>query len=413
MGGREEFRRNWTVALAAFVGIFAGVTAFPMYVIGPFLPYYRDEFGWSATAISLASTCYGAGLFLTSPLTGLLTDRFGVRRVALTSQTLMAILFFCLSFLGGPVIVLFLFYFAIGVFGSGAGPITHSRAIGGWFEQARGLALGIALAGTGLASALAPLIVEAVAPQHGWRMAWRVLSLIIVLALPVVFWGLKEPPHSRAELARAETDHPAAHDIDGATLSEALKAPVFWISTFSVVALSVFLPQLIIHFGPSMIERGLSRGAAAANVSLMGLSMLGGRLIVGFVLDRVFAPYVACASYVAAAAGCALFAWLGAPMAAPMIIAMGFVMGSEVDMMSFLTAKYFGLKHFGRIFGVVTSIYTGSALFSPLAATPLRDLGGYPAMYVAAAASFTIGGLAFLLLGPYRAAPTPAAAEAY
>jgi MFS family permease len=413
MQGRGEFRRNWRVAAAAFVGMFTGVTAFPMYVIGPFLPYYRAEFGWSATAISLCSTCYGAGLFLTSPLTGVLTDRFGVRRVAMTSQTLLAACFFALSFLGGPVAVLFLLYFACGSLGSGAGPITHSRAINGWFETSRGFALGIALAGTGLASALAPLIVEAIAPEHGWRSAWRFLSLLLLLAVPVLFWGLKEPPHSRADLMRAGSQQTAAHDIDGATSGQAVRTPVFWISSFSVVTLSVFLPQLIIHFGPSMMERGLSRPAAAANTALLGVAMLLGRLSVGWVIDRVFAPLVACVMFLAAAAGCALFGWLGAPLAAPMIIAMGLVMGAEVDMMSFLTAKYFGLRHFGRIFGVVTSIYTGSALFSPLVATPLRAFGGYPALYFAAAASFTIGGVAFLFLGPYRrgsAAPSPLAA---
>jgi MFS family permease len=399
---RAEFRRSWPVVMAGFAGIFTGVTGFPMFVIGPFLPHYQEAFGWSATAISLCSTCMGAGMFFTSPITGYMTDRFGVRKVALISQLMVALCFFGLSFLGGSVLTLYALYFAIGALGSGTGPITYSRAITGWFEKKRGLALGLTLAGVGLASALAPLLVQTLSEWEGWRSTWRALALLVILCWPVVFWGLKEPPHNEADLRRASAEGGAAHDIAGATLSEAVRNPRFYVLVLTIASFALFIPQLIIHFVPSMIERGMSAQAAAGNTALLGVALIAGRLGTGWMLDRIYAPYVALMIFAAASAGCATFALVGAPAAAIMILATGLLTGAEADLMAFLTAKYFGLRHFGRVFGVVSSIYTGTAMLSPAVATPLRDFGGYPAFYLGAATSFAIGAVAFLLLGPYR-----------
>jgi MFS family permease len=402
MRGGEEFRRNWPVLVAAFVGIFTGVISFPMYLIGPFLGFYHADFGWSATAISLCSTCMGVGLFLTSPLTGAIIDRFGARKPALISLPLMALCFFALSYLNSSIFMLYGLYFAIGVLGSGTGNVSYGRAVSGWFEKQRGFALGLTMAGTGLASATAPLLVHWFASDLGWRMAWRAMALLIALGWPIIFWGLKEPPHDDADLRRAEAAGAAASDIDGVTLGEAVRDPRFYVIALTILAFSLFLPQLIIHFLPSMIERGLSAGAASNLTAFLGVAMIAGRIGSGWVLDRVFAPYVAFAMFALAAAGCAAFAVFGASAALTMILGMGLVIGAEIDLMSFLVAKYFGLRQFGRISGLVFSIYTGAALFSPLVATPLRAIGGYPAMYLGAAAAYLIGACAFLLLGPYR-----------
>jgi OFA family oxalate/formate antiporter-like MFS transporter len=402
MNKREEFRQNWRVLLAAVAGLLTGVLGFPLYLIGPFLPHYHEAFGWSATAISLASTSMGAGIFFTSPVTGALTDRFGVRKVALSSLPAIALCFLGLSYLSSSILMLYILYFIIGSLGSGTGPVTYCRAISGWFHKSRGFALGVALAGTGLASALAPLLVQLISSAEGWRMAWRIMALLTALSWPVIFWGLKEPPNDHPDLVAGKPSGDVAQDIDAVSLPQALRGARFYVLAFSGSALALFTPQLIVHFVPSMMERGMSSAAAAETTSLLGVAMIVSRLGTGWLLDRVFAPFVAFAAFAAGAAGCAAFALIGAPAAVPMILSMGLLVAAEVDLMSFLTARYFGLTHFGRIFGLAFAIYTCASLFSPVVVTPLRALGGYEAMYLASALSFAIGAVSFLFLGRYR-----------
>jgi predicted MFS family arabinose efflux permease len=100
-------------------------------------------------------------------------------------------------------------------------------------------------------------------------------------------------------------------------------------------------------------------GIPGPKAALLGVwyaaSVVIGRLICGALLDRIWPPGVGFVSLSAPVIGLLLFL-TGAPpiwLLAVGILLVGFSFGAEGDMLAFFTARYFGLKSFGAVFGVL------------------------------------------------------------
>ena len=78
---------------------------------------------------------------------------------------------------------------------------------------------------------------------------------------------------------------------------------------------------------------------------------LAGRLLAGYLVDRVFAPHVATIFFLAPIAGFALLATASGPLAATGVVLMGLGLGTEIDLIAFLVSRYFGQRSFGQLYG--------------------------------------------------------------
>jgi hypothetical protein len=101
------------------------------------------------------------------------------------------------------------------------------------------------------------------------------------------------------------------------------------------------------HVVPMLTDRGLSPTAATATFGLVGLSTLTGRVVAGFLVDRIFAPYVAAVFWLAPVAGFALLAGFTGLLPAAGVVLIGLGLGAEVDMIAFLITRYLGQRAFG------------------------------------------------------------------
>jgi len=398
IAGDGEFRRGWPVLVAAMIGVTTGVGAVPFYALGPSMPALQAEFGWSRSTISLALSCVALGLFVASPLAGRLCDRLSVRTLAVGSAILMACSLGAISLSGTDPWVLFVCYGAAGLLGAGTSPVTYSRALATWFEQRRGLALGAALMGTGVAGALVPLLIFYVTKLHGWRAAWMAVGCIPLLAVPFLLLWLRERPRPTASASQVATPPPES----GLSQSQAFRDTRFWVLGGAIFAISCFIGGLIVHMAPMLLDAGASPEAAATAASFVGLAVIASRLTVGWLLDRIFAPLVAIGVFGLTAVGCTVLAFVGPSAAIPAALLIGFALGSEVDLVAYLTARYFGLRSYGAIYGAQYSLFVAGSAISPLIIGALREgLGSYvPALIIAAGVIFTAG-LTFLLLGRY------------
>jgi len=99
---------------------------------------------------------------------------------------------------------------------------------------------------------------------------------------------------------------------------------------------------------------------------MFGLGTLAGRLVSGYLVDRFFAPYVAVAFFLLGAVGIGLLT-SGAGGLAPMcgIVFLGIAAGTEIDMIGFLTSRYFGLRHFGQLYGYIFAVFSAGAALGP------------------------------------------------
>ena len=378
-----ELARGWPILLGALLGVAIGNAALPFYTAGVFVSSFETHFGWTRSDLALAGLVSTFTIVTFAPVVGALTDRFGVRRLAVVGFAGVAGSFTAMSFLQGQFAV----YLAILIIGAMVGlastPVAFTRIVNEHFNNARGLALGITLAGTGLTAALAPPLTAAFVIEHGWRAGFRALALTVTIGAPLVLLliSLRSSPTSKPS-AR----HDASLPTTRITLREALKIPLFrlLLATFAVLALGVC--GYVMHMIPMLTDAGVDMTQAAAIQGTLGVAVIVGRIAIGALVDRFFAPQVAAISVSCTALGMVLLAVAGPSMATPAAFAIGFALGAEVDLIGYLTARYFGMASYGRLYGMLYSSFVLGTGVSPLLIAWLqRHTGNYDvALYVCA-----------------------------
>ena len=289
-GQQREIGERWPLILATCVGIVSSSFVLPYHTIGALLTPVTEEFGWSRAQFQ-AAILFSSGLgALTAPIIGWFNDRYGPRRVALPSMVGLSLGFLIASQMAGELWMLFAAYGFMALLGAGTIPVTWTRAIATSFFKRRGLALGLALTGTGLCASVAPHYIW-LTGEFGWRGAYLGLALVpLVLAFPVLFFFFRPLSEASQEALLAEN---ASHQNHGVTLGEALRGYRFWILLLSILfayqGFSGIGPNLL----PSMTDDGFSREQAASVQSVFGLSIIIGRVVVGYLVDRFWAPGVA------------------------------------------------------------------------------------------------------------------------
>jgi predicted MFS family arabinose efflux permease len=391
-----EFRRSWKVLFASMIGVSLCVTGLPNYAIGLFTDPLSREFGWSRSAISLWSLWQMGALACITPVAGILIDRFGTRPIALISIPLFSAAIASMSLLGGDIRMLYVAAVATSVLGGGTIVTLYSKTVNGWFKGGRGRALGFMGSGIALASIFGPRALQLVVDRVGWRMGFLFLALVVLSAFPFVYFLLFEKDQDPTD--------PGATQETGLTLRQALGTAVFWYQAVTYLLLSLLTNGLMISLVPYLTDQKFTRADAAARLGLFGVSSLLGRLASGFVFDRFRAPPVCAAVYFLAAVAAAALAVFGVRFSSACIIVTGLALGSEVDALGYLAARYFGMRAYGEIatlFAVGIAVGNGIGPFA--ISRLLESSGGYEAPFLVVAALTCVAAALMALLGrhPY------------
>lgn len=407
MKTRSEFALGWKPLLAAMIGTACGASPVPFssmpVVIGPI----HDATGWDFKSISIGVTIYGIIASLTAPYVGSLADRYGVRKVALWSLFLFGVAFASMWIVPNNIWLFWAFWVVIGVIGIGSTPVTWSRAVSVWFDRNRGLALGLMLIGTSVAGIVVPLIAHWAVAAGGWRAAYPALALLpLCIALPVGLLWFREPHPEE----RPQTLADSSGALVGHTLAEAAREPRFWALIASIAIISIAYGGAHIHMSQMVQLHGFSKAESDATIAIVALGILAGRLIVGLLFDRLWAPGVAFVSLLLPALGCYLL--MGQAESLTIVRAgaflLGFAAGAESDVIAFMAARYFGLAHYGKIYGLLYMSFGIGSAISPVLYGSVRDAtGNYDLMLAAAMLMFAIGGALLLTLGRYPETGAP------
>lgn len=399
----QEFKAGWRVLLVAAMGVTCGITAVPIYTIGAFVGPLEDAYGWSRGAISSATVFCYLTLIFAGPVAGYLTDQYGPRRVALWSVFGMSAAVASAAMLSSSLWGLYLAYALIGILGAGTSPVVWTRAVSSWFVKRRGLAFGITLMGTGLFATVGPVYVTWAITDFGWRGGYIALAFVpIVIVLPLVYlwFFVRESLQDVPKHASDSVDNPES----GLDLNAALKTPQFWIIAFSFLFFSTSISGFIASFIPMLTDEGLSRAEAASMAGSIGISVLLGRFLIGILLDHVRASTLSLVVMMLPAVGCLLWGLGALGPSAPLMaaICVGFAGGAEFDLVAYMTARYFGLRHYGKLYGILFSPVIAGAAIGPLMFGFGFDFAGsYETVLIIAAALFVVGGASQLFLGRY------------
>jgi MFS family permease len=212
---RATSTRPWLTVVVSACGLVVGQGPVNVFAAGVFIKPIADSLHLGRGTVSTAIAVSSVLTAIAAPLFGRALDQRGVRRPLLTSIALFGLTTAALG-LVSSLTGLFVLYALSGLVGVGQNPTAYSKVLAAYFDRRRGLALGLALAGVGLGTALMPALSARLIGAVGWRATYPCLAaVILVLAfLPVLFW-LPEP---------ARTNSRSAEGLPGVSFAEAVRS---------------------------------------------------------------------------------------------------------------------------------------------------------------------------------------------
>jgi predicted MFS family arabinose efflux permease len=388
---------RWLVVIASALALIVGNGPVLLFTFGIFLKPIAQQTGWSRGTMSLGVAIALTLAGLMTPLVGRLVDRWGVRRLLLLAITAFALGIAALSLAPANVAGFVVLYGCAGLLSSGQAPLPYAKAIASRFDSRRGLALGIAMAGVGIGTSVMPQVASLLLKTFSWREAYVALGILTwLVAFPAAFFVSDLEPGEM----RISGPTTAGDDV-----IQALRSTNFWAIAVAILLVVIALNGVIAHLVALWTDRGMASNTATSLLIAVGLATIVGRLISGFLLDRVFAPRLAAAIFLIPLIGMIALLLGGVSLAAALTTAacFGFSLGAEVDIVGYLVSRYFGLRRYGEIYGYIFAIFTvGSGLGPYLMGLSFDKTYSY-SLAIGIFCGMLVGASAAIsCLGPYR-----------
>jgi MFS family permease len=392
----SRFDRAWGVVVGAGLLMFVNLGPVLYYTSGIFTKAITDDTGWTRGTIAAASLPANLLITLTLPLVGWAVDAYGTRRIALLSSILFAVGMLLLGqFSQTPGLFAFLLVVAYAC-GFALTPLPYAQIVSGWFDKRRGLALGLMLTMSGLGTAFLPPLSSALITQVGWRNAYVFLGLIVLaIGAFAAFTLLRDPPQLTNRILGHEDKTP------GLSVKSALTRRAFWTLFAAFFLISIAIGGGSTSLPLILTDRGVPAQQASFVMTIVGLTMMIGRLSFGLLLDRIFAPHLTALVFLAPTVAFSVILLPDTTSINAMIAAgfLGFGLGAEVDALSYIASRSFGLRYFGRILGFLMVAFTLGLAFGPILFGKIYDqFQSYQlALWIAAGISAVSSGLIITL----------------
>jgi MFS family permease len=366
--------RRYYAAFTSFMALFA-IVGLALYG----LPFYYDfmvrEFGWSRTQVTSGNAI---SKLLIGPLFGFaagwIVDRFGPRRLMIAG-ILMA---------GGALIGLahmsalwmfYLFYIFNALGYVCGGPLPNQVLLSRWFDKGRGKAMGFAYLGIGIGGYLVLRLSPQLVNAFGWRGALQALGMLIVaLALPLAWFVRDDPGSARPNGAGAAVGKPA----DLAPVSGLFRDSAFYLlaigSMCSIAAVGGTNQHLKLFLS---LDLKYTQDAAATIASTVLACSIAGRLLMGWLADRIPRKHVMLLIYALVAGSIPLLFAVGSSASLYVFaVVFGLGLGGEYMIVPLIAAELFGVRVLGRLLGVILTADGVAEATAPTLVGHLRDTSG-------------------------------------
>ena len=394
---RFRFYYGWVIlvvgslgALASMPGQTAGVSVFTDHI--------TDATGLTRLQLAVAYLVgTGTSGFLL-PRSGGAIDRFGTRRVAGFAVVGLALTLVALSFIGRmstPVgfVVMSLGFGGLRFTGQGLLTLTSRTMISQWFERRRGIVTSASNAALSFAFAAAPALLLVLIDIDGFRTAWRIMAVFLVVVMGAVIAVLyRDSPEGSGlqidggRLADLDGDGPVVIGTDqDATRSEAIRDLRFWTCAIPVVAMASTSTALTFHIVDYGRELGITEEQIVRIFVPIAFVSVPVTLIGGWLVDRV--PPIVVAG-IMSTAQIVMFLCVSAldrsTIAVVGIVAWGIANGCYAPLTSAAMPKLFGRRHLGAIAGFqMSAMVIGSAVGPALFALVESITDSYrPALWI-------------------------------
>lgn len=395
------FYPGWRVVVICQIGVLSGVATIFFTIFTLFIKPWQHDFGWSREQISQSFALAAIFVAICSPFMGRLLDRFEPRKLITGMMVAFGLGIASLAWLTPHLERLYATTVFIGIAGTGTYQLGYARIVASWFERRLGLALSIVVAGSGVGSLFLPPLAQHSITAYGWRHTYLILAVLpLFVGAPLTFFFAPSP---RTQSSRKLVEAHAA-SVAGLHWRHALATRSFWLIALGVCCMSLAENGVLVHLAPMLSDRGLKLEDAALIVSILGAASVSGRLLLGWILDYLEGSYIAACSLFMAGAGLFLLG-RGQSFHAAVIAAIiaGLGMGCEFDLMPYMLKRYFGMRSFSTLFGLIYTGYAIAGAVAPLILGYVYDVTKSYTLIVSIFSGFTVAAaFGMLALPEYR-----------
>jgi len=411
---------GWKIVGISCMSMFVSV-GFIFYSFGAFFLALTADIGDSRLGISIGLALMNVATGLFAPFLGRWLDKGSIRLVMCLGAISMSLGFF----LASQTTSLWQFYLLLGtLMGLGAammGGLSCSTLVANWFEQKRGMALGIATMGVSMSGVImAPLSMYMVSTL-GWRTTFIIYGAVTSLGvLPFLWYFVVSNPEDMGLLPDGEPhqdlseddfeepmvpmaagdaliDHPGHFEWSTiATLGELR----FWGISLTISLCFFAMSAVLTHMIPFVSDMGFTNQAAAYILSLIAAAGVVGKLLFGWVTDRLESRYALWLAIAFMATGTLI---LRQVTSYPALLVgggiFGFGMGGIVPLWGSLIGEAFGRKSFGRVMGLMgPCMLPVQTLGVPYAGYIYDHTGSYDTAYLTFLGSFALASCTLILV---------------
>jgi len=285
-----------------------------------------------------------------------------------------------------------LLYLSLGMlrlFGQGLMCLLATWLVGEWFQEKRGLVMGLMGVGGALSVMTFPLLNRYFILNYDWQTAWLVLAAILLVTFVIPPWlavrnrpeeeGLfpdwkYHPPEKYPTHATKYSPHITRETW---TRSEALRNPTFWKLVMCITCTSLVGTGVIFYADRVLEPVGMSGNKPYYVLALQALLATITCIVAGYLTSKIQARYLLATAMFLLAAAMALLVTMSSPwMVLPFAI-MGGVHGGIIRTVgSVVWVNYYGREHQGAVAGAAVSVAVAGSALGPLPLAISEDMFG-------------------------------------
>ncbi|WP_028784256.1 OFA family MFS transporter [Thalassobacillus devorans] len=374
----QKVKNRWLIALCA-VGIHISIGS--VYAWSNFTTPLGEKFGWSSSQVQFTFSLAILFLGLSAAFLGWFVEKYGPRVAGIT-----AAIFFGIGVAGsgfavqmGSLWLLYIFYGVLGGVGLGVGYIAPVSTLVKWFPDRRGLATGMAIMGFGFAAAIASPVMDLLIDSVGIAMTFYILGISYFIIMILSSLYIERPPEGwKPEGFEGDTGEENKKDLAYLSAREALKTKRFyylWIMLFINVTCGI---AVISAAKPLAVESvGMSTGAAATLVGVMGIFNGGGRIGWASLSDYIGRSNTYLIFFILQIGLFILLPWTTVTALFVIFLAVIYTCyGGGFSTLPAFIGDLFGTKELGAIHGFLLTAWAAAGLVGPIFAAWMKDTTG-------------------------------------
>lgn len=344
---------------------------------GVFFKPMEIEFGWSRTLVSSGYTAFIIGYALSVVLAGRLADKYDPRFILLTTALLAGLgISLCSQIRSVDQLCVFLLVAGLG---AGATWSVPTSTVQRWFynKPRAGLALSTVVAGVGVGALIFAPLINYLILSYGWRNAYLVVGILFFVIIALSSLVIKRSPTNTQIALEREGNIPKVVTTEEWSVGRIISKPSFMGIAFATCA-GVFAWQVVsVHLVPHATDVGITPTTSAIALGLIGGFSVPGRIISGFISEKIgWQKTMAISNF-----GMALFVMLllflkTAWMLYCFAFFYGTCQGIRAPTQVGILGQFFGMRSLGELIGINHAIAQLIGASAPLIAGFLFDTTG-------------------------------------